>query len=198
MKKHKKNIVITIIILSIIIGISVCLFFRYGDQSKLLSALGSYISGIIGILNLLVFVYLTSLISKEGIDRSEKEIRVQKIITQTQFRQAEIEKLINEFEKQSDFQKVNGSKDMIEKITKLSIVLNNFFNQKQYLFPILQKEDSLNLVKELSKLYVQKIKILLKEDLKQKEDLSTIFIIIQEKQNDFIHLLQSFTIGQLR
>jgi len=190
-----------ILVLLLIIGISLIPFYlirnEYSLDIEILSSIGSFTSAVIGILNLFVFVYLTSLIAKYENKRSQNEIKIQKLITQTQFRQSEIEKLINEFEKQFEFLKDHNTTDSIAKITKVSIVLNNFLNQKQYLFPLLQKEENLILGNKIIELYSQKIEILQTSNLNKNEKLELIFREVHHRQNDFIHLLQIYTIDQL-
>lgn len=101
-------------------------------------AFGSYFSLAISAANLIVFVYLTILVSRIDNERHENEIKSQYRITITQFRQTEINTLTNRLN--SIFENFEGDpkQKVLDNLTVNAIFLNNFFNEKSYLFPILK------------------------------------------------------------
>ena len=64
--------------------------FKFSIESSDWDAFGSYISGILSVINLLIFIYLTFYISRLDEKRSEFERTLQKAIVITQFRLTEL------------------------------------------------------------------------------------------------------------
>jgi hypothetical protein len=192
----------TITILLIIIIISLIPYYLIKNEITLtnetFSSIGSYLSGIIGILNLCVFVYLTNLVAKYENTKSANEIRTQKIITQTNFRQSELDRLIIELDKPFDTDGVSNAERSLYRITKASITLTNFLNQKQYLFPIIRDPKNMELGNIINETFEEMIVKLESKNKKEEVDgIENIFLKIQDQKNEFIHLLQAFIINEL-
>ena len=161
------------------------------------SSIGSYISGIVSILNLCVFVYLTMLISKYDKIKNEREIRTQKIIIQSQFRQNELEKLIAIIEKPFDTDGVSDREKSMMRIAKSSSMLNNFLNQKQYLFPILKDDKYRNLGNIIIETFEEMLKVLEENELNLNNAFGDLISTYDFQKNEFIHSLQAFILIEL-
>jgi hypothetical protein len=197
----KTKLVYTMAILFVIAFFSIP-FILTNDKSpfsiNVLSLYGSYISGIASVLNLFVFIYLSILIARQETIKSEIEIKVQKTIVQTQFRQAELEKLVVELDRPFDTNQESSAEKSILRYTRASIFLNNFLNQKQYLFPLLREEQNMIMGYAITESFVEMIITLdLEDKIKQQEIVETLFGKIQEQKSDFIHLLQVFILDDL-
>ncbi len=165
---------------------------------NILSSFGSYISGIASILNLFIFVYLSILIARQETIKSKLEIKVQQTIVQTQFRQSELEKLVIELDRPFDTNQESSAEKSILRYTRASIYLNNFLNQKQYLFPIIREQKNMVMGFAITESFVEMIEALELEDKsKQQEIIEVLFEKTQEQKSDFIHLLQVFIIDEL-
>ena len=163
---------------------------------------GSYLSGIISVINLIVFIYITFWLTKLDDDRSNNEIKNQRIITLTQFRQSELEKLNVELSKPIENNGTEEVNIIISRYTYASVYLTNFYNQKSYLFPILFQSDYIELQDKINILICEMIllieknhgKNVKKEDSKAMEDY---FIKYNDLKSDLLHGLQVFIIKEL-
>ena len=196
----QKKTIIVVFILLLIISFFLIPFLRgnkFDFSNETLSSLGSYLSSIVSILNLLVFVYLTSIIARYENVRSENEIKTQKLITQTQFRQSELEKLIKELDKPFESDGIQALEETIYRITSTVAYLNNFLNRKQYLFPLLQENKYLKLGDIINDSFCELIELVEGNQEDRMNLLEDLFIKINNQKSDFIHVLQAFIIQQL-
>jgi len=172
-----------------------------------LSSLGSYISGIVSILNLCVFIYLTILISnyektKSDISnyektKSDREINTQKLIIQSQFRQAELEKIIEVIEEPFDLEGIPDIQKNIFRIARASGKLNSFLNQKQYLFPILRDQRYRKLGDLIIETFEDMLKLLQESDADLEAKMTNLIQKLEISKNEFIHSLQAFILIEL-
>jgi len=190
-----------IILLLMVVTFSLVPYFTIRNELYLdnntFSSIGSYISGIVSILNLCVFVYLTMLISKYDKIKNEREIRTQKIIIQSQFRQNELEKLIAIIEKPFDTDGVSDREKSMMRIAKSSSMLNNFLNQKQYLFPILKDDKYRNLGNIIIETFEEMLKVLEENELNLNNAFGDLISTYDFQKNEFIHSLQAFILIEL-
>ena len=196
----QKKTIIVVITLLLIISFFLIPFIRgnkFDFSNETLSSLGSYLSSIVSILNLLVFVYLTGIIARYENTRSENEIKTQKLITQTQFRQSELEKLIKEIDKPFESDGTQTVEETVYRITSAATFLNNFLNQKQYLFPLLQDSKYLRLGDIINDSFCELIELVEGNQENKMSLLRELFIKIHNQKSDFIHVLQTFIIQQL-
>jgi len=106
---------------------------------------GNYISGIAGVLNLIVFIFLTIYVAKLGNTNSKTQILTQKKIIISQFRQTVLEKLDEQLDQVIH---TNGKEDKeltLSRYSNAGVILTNFLNQKKYLFPILDDTEIITL-----------------------------------------------------
>lgn len=196
----QKKTILVVIILLLIISFFLIPFIRgntFDFSNDTLSSLGSYLSSIVSILNLLVFVYLTGIIARYENIRSENDINTQKLITQTQFRQSELEKLIKELDYPFESDGTQTVDVTVYRITRAASFLNNFLNQKQYLFPLLQDKKYLKLGDIINDSFCEMIE-LVKGNQENKFSLAEkLYVKIHNQKSDFIHVLQTFIIQQL-
>jgi uncharacterized protein YjgD (DUF1641 family) len=101
---------------------------------------GSYLSGICGIINLLVFIIITYYLSRLEERRSEKDLALQKKILISQFRQQELSQISQKLDAVLEINGIAEKSVVLQEILSTSIILTNFVNQKAYLFPILKEE----------------------------------------------------------
>lgn len=161
------------------------------------SSIGSYISGIVSVLNLCVFIYLTMLISKYDKVKNLKEIHTQKIIIQSQFRQTELDKLIEIIEKPFDTDGISSREKSMFRIAKASSVLNSFLNQKQYLFTIIKDEKYRNLGSVVIETFEEMLMILEENKPEMITELENLFLRYEKQKNELIHSLQAFILIEL-
>jgi len=162
-----------------------------------LSSLGSYISGIVSILNLCVFIYLTILISNYEKTKSDREINTQKLIIQSQFRQAELEKIIEVIEEPFDLEGIPDIQKNIFRIARASGKLNSFLNQKQYLFPILRDQRYRKLGDLIIETFEDMLKLLQESDADLEAKMTNLIQKLEIEKNEFIHSLQAFILIEL-
>ncbi len=168
-------------------------------------AFGSFIAGLIGIINLAVFIILTIYISRLSDTNSKLQIDTQKKIIISQFRQKEINKLNDQLDKAFNFRGYEKKEDIINEYNLISIFLTNFLNQKQYLFPLLRDKSVKNNVMTLLDKYEQLSRIVdeihgvpeneIEEWMYEKLETKIKFTVIVKSQ--LIEILQQFVINDL-
>jgi hypothetical protein len=127
-------------LLFLLIGFLPFLFVFSGNEiSKSISdwgSFGDYLSSIIGVLNIAVFIYITYLVSRLDDKRNQWQINAQHKIVLSQFRQNELDKLC---QKLDSALALEGEEKyiIISKISSSGIYLTNFINREKYLFPII-------------------------------------------------------------
>jgi predicted CopG family antitoxin len=196
----RRKTILVVIVLLLIISIFLIPFIRgsrFDFSNDTLSSLGSYLSSIVSIINLVVFVYLTGIISRYENIRSENEIKTQKLITQTQFRQSELEKLIKELDKPFESDGTQATEESVHRIVRASAFLNNFLNQKQYLFPLIQDQNYSKLGNIINDSFSELISLLEGDPEKNMNLVEEQIIKVYDQKSDFIHVLQTFIIQQL-
>jgi len=165
-------------------------------DNETLSSIGGYVSGGVSILNLFVFVYLTILIARYENIKSNNEIKSQKIIVQSQFRQSELEKLIIELDKPFDTSQPSDSELSIYRFSKAHVVVNNFLNRNQYLFPIFNDKRYFEMGNNIATTFIELIEFVESKD-KNEEKFHELFIKLLDQKSRFIHVLQVFIIDEL-
>lgn len=165
-------------------------------NNETLSSIGGYISGGVSILNLCVFVYLTILIARYENIKSNNEIRTQKIIVQSQFRRSELEKLITELDKPFDTSQPSDSELSIYRFTQANVVMSNFLNRNQYLFPILRDRKYFEMGNCIATTFIELVEFL-DDKNKTKDRFHELFIKLLDQKSKFIHILQVFIIDEL-
>jgi len=166
-------------------------------DNETFSSVGSYISGVVSVLNLCFFIYLTMLISKHDNVKGAKEIHTQKIIIQSQFRQTELEKLITIIEKPFDTEGVSERGKSMLRIAKSSSMLNSFLNQKQYLFPLIRDEKYRTLGNVIIGTFEEMIQVLEKNGPDLENELENLFHKYENQKNEFVHSIQAFILIEL-
>jgi hypothetical protein len=199
---RKSTITYIILILIILILVLIAPYYIIRNNVSLdnetLSSLGSYISGGVSILNLFVFVYLTMLIARYENLKSTNEIKTQKIILQSQFRQSELEKFVTEIEKPFDTSQPSGLEQSILRYMKAHLAVNNFINQNQYLFPLLRDPTIFDMGKQISISFAEMHALLEKDQIEtDKEKFEEIFLKVIDQKDRFVHLLRAFIISEL-
>jgi len=191
---------ILLILLSILILIIFLIpYFNIRNEVELknetFASIGSYISGIVAILNLCIFIYLTNLIANYDKIKHKSEINIQKLIIQSQFRQSELEKLIEILEKIYEIDGAANREKSLLRIANTSVKLNGFLTQKQYLFPILKDKRYRDLGDKIIETFEEMIEVLQRKD----EDYKLINLLntFDIQRNEFIHSLQGFIIIEL-
>lgn len=121
---------------------------------------GSYLSGIFGVLNIMVFIYITYLISNLDDKRNKNQIEAQNKIVLCQFRQNELDKLSQILDSVFDNTGNEEKLLIIYKIRSASIYLNTFINQKKYLFPIIGDKKVSCIIENIESRYDQLILII--------------------------------------
>ena len=206
MKKYSTLMLSLIVIAILLIGlIPYTLTFynsRLSTNPNDWGAFGGYVSGILGVINLFIFIFLTIYISRLDVQRGDSGRILQKKITITQFRQSELctldKKLDEVFE-------MNGTEEkyiVLNRLTNTVLLLTNFINQKAYLFPILneekQKQQALNLLEKLNQFQDTVVKLygndLDAESQKKLEIKLQAYIFMK---NEFIEKLQNFILDDL-
>jgi uncharacterized membrane protein len=144
MKKSRLWIYLAVIIfLTLLLVIPFILTFWNTNLSPKIEdwgAFGSYFSIIVSVANLIVFVYLTIYISNLDEERNKNQIASQYKITITQFRQTEIIELSNRLNRIFENFGTEPKSNILGNLNITSLYLNNFLNEKLYLFPILESE----------------------------------------------------------
>ena len=132
--------VVLILVLTGLLTIPFISTFWNSDLSQQISdwgAFGSYFSVAVSVANLIVFIYLTNYISQLDEERHKNQITSQHKITLTQFRQTEITELSNRLNRLFENFGTEPKPQVLGNLTINSVYLQNFFNEKTYLFPIL-------------------------------------------------------------
>jgi hypothetical protein len=203
-EKFSKSLILVVLGILLLTMIPYFLTFNGLNFSKVSDdwgAFGSYISGILSVINLFIFIFLTFYLSKIDKTRTDNDRILQKKIVITQFRQNEL----NQIDKSLDNIFANGTEEkpiIIKRITDASLLLTNFLNQKEYLFTILNSEKvkilSENLLDKLSQFldiieetYGQQLD---NELQKKYETKLQAYIFLK---NEFVENLQHFVLTEL-
>lgn len=109
----------------------------FSANSQDWGAFGSLIAGIVGVINLSVFIILTIHISRLSNKSSERQIMVQKKTLISEFRQKELNKLDDQLNKAIVFTGYEKTGELVNIYSQTSIFLTNFQNQQKFLFPTL-------------------------------------------------------------
>ena len=207
MRPHKKTLYITsiLLIITFILLLPYFLSFYNGklsDNNQDWGAFGGYLSGIISVINLFIFIYISFLIHKFNMDKDVQDVKNQKLITLTHFRQAELESLLRELDKTTASNGYEKKDIIISRFSYTSIYLTNFFNQKNHLFPILHEEKLLSIHSNIENLIIQKITLIKKlygvEKTKEETQmLENLFIEFQEAKTELLNVLQEYIIQEL-
>ncbi len=206
MNQKYNSIFLSIVIF--ILAITILPYFFTFNSYKLSSSpsdwgsFGDYVSGVLSVINLLIFIFLTFYISNLDKKKSENELRLQKKIVITQFRQSELDLVYKALNEALDN---NGTEDkpiVLNKIMKASIILTDFINQKSYLFPILNediiKQKALNLIEKLSQffnIFDETYGLELDKNFQKKFEIKLQAYMFMK--NDFIESLQLFILKDL-
>lgn len=116
--------------------------FTFSKKPEDWSAFGDYTTGIISIINLFIFIYITFYISRLDQGRSNSEKALQKKIILAQFRQSELGQIDKKLDDAVDFNGIEEKANVLQRISSTILVLTNFINQKVYLFPTLADESN--------------------------------------------------------
>jgi hypothetical protein len=166
-------------------------------------AFGGYVSGILSVVNLFIFIFLTVYISRLDEQRGVSDKSLQRKIIITQFRQSELSALDKKLDEVFE---MNGSEEkyiVLHRLTNTVLLLTNFINQKGYLFPLLNdtkhKIQALNLLEKLNNV-VDIIEELYGKDLDTDSQhlLETKLQTYIFLKNEFVEDLQSFILNDLR
>jgi len=165
---------------------------------------GNYLGGIIGIINLGFFIYISILLSNKDEERSKIEIKTQKLITLTQFRQDELEKLTIEFAKLNDYHDEKTFEKMVFSYTYPATYLNSFLNQKSNLFPFVIDNEN------IAKLRIEFTKVCLeisdtirdsKGELLNQEGIDKLYKLLntyRDVSTNIIHNFQVYIVSELK
>jgi len=144
MNKSKLQIfIVLILVLTLLLVIPFVLTFWNASLSNQIEdwgAFGSYFSTVVSVANLFVFIYLTIYISQRDDKRNKNQIASQYKITLTQFRQTEIIQLSNRLNMIFENFGTEPKSSILGNLTINATYLNNFLNEKIYLFPILERK----------------------------------------------------------
>lgn len=196
------------LLLIFIIGlVPYIIVFHNSSISKSISdwgSFGSYLSSVIGIINIIVLIYITYLVSTLDDKRSKSQIDAQFKITLTQFRQNEIDKLSLKLDSVFDNYGVEEKHIILYKITSTGKYLNDFVNQKLYLFPTIEDPKILNTIENIQSRYDQLIMII--DELHgnkfietwKEEKLTTKIQFVLLQKSELIDELQKFILNDLK
>ena len=176
--------------------------FEFSDNNQDWAAFGGYLSGITSVFNLLIFIYLTFQIHKFNVNKDERDLKNQKLITLTQFRQSELDKLTKELDRATE-NTGDEEKNMVRtKFSYASVYLTNFKDQKTHLFPILKEENVLRTLLKTNNLIIDIIDIVERYHGKEQsnEEMDLIkkkFIEYLDSKTELLNSLQEFIIKDL-
>ncbi|WP_421919638.1 hypothetical protein [Marinifilum sp.] len=166
-------------------------------------AFGSMIAGIVGVINVSVFIILTIYISKLSSESTERQISVQKKNLITEFRQRELNNIDNKLDKAVIFNGYEQKGEIINVYSQVSIHLTNFQNQQKFLFPILTEKllknrvdvllENYDVISSLVDKYHEKGMMMPKD----KETLEQALSMIITLKSEFIEELQKFIIAEI-
>lgn len=138
----KKLLLIIGSILAVVIFASMLLYFcffngSFSENPNDWAAFGGYIGGLAAVLNVVVFVWLTSIIQKEDEDAKSRELLHRQSLVITQIRQDELRHLADVL---SDATKVNLFNPQFYKFSNTRVYIMTFRDSYKVLFPILNEE----------------------------------------------------------
>lgn len=164
---------------------------------------GSYLSGVIAIINIVIFVYISFLLIEFDNKRNESQIKAQYKITITQFRQNELDKLNTRLDVISELNDTQNKEDSKKKFANISIYLTNFKLQKSYLFPIIEEYKTKTIIENIENKIEQFIGIIDEvhgtvdiEESKQKK-INTKFEFLLISKTQLIDELQKFILNDI-
>lgn len=140
MKKKYWIIVVVGVILVINFGLYFSVFHNglSHDQNDWI-AFGNYFAGISGILNVIVFVWLTIWINSSDEKSRERDLQHQETIIKAQLRFEELHWLINQFNKVTE---IEISVIHYGKVSEIAFTINSFLQSRTNLFPILAEDST--------------------------------------------------------
>lgn len=176
---------------------------KISNQINDWGAFGSYFSIIISAANLVVFIYLTIYISKLDENRNVNQINAQYKITLAQFRQTEMTELGKRLNLIFENFETKIKTHITGNLINNSNYLNNFFNEKTYLFPNLNNNDMAIRNENFQSICSQLISIvdeyygteISEEHNKSLETKITVLFLIR---NEIIKELQTFILEDLK
>jgi len=207
MNKSKLQIfIVLILVLTLLLVIPFVLTFWNAslcNQIEDWGAFGSYFSTVVSVANLFVFIYLTIYISQRDDKRNKNQIASQYKITLTQFRQTEITQLSNRLNMIFENFGTEPKSSILANLTINATYLNNFLNEKIYLFPILEIEKMKILNDNFQTICSQLISIVDNHDgaelrAEYLEKLKTKIMVLYTTRNEFILELQKFMLEDLK
>ncbi|MDO3695219.1 hypothetical protein QVZ41_10220 [Wenyingzhuangia sp. chi5] len=206
MKTNKKtNPILIAIVIALILLVPYFITFDnniFSNKTEDWGAFGSYLGGIISVINLFVFIYISSLINDINENSNNRDINNQKLLTLTQFRQNELDKLTLELDKPT----INdGSEEInviLSKLSAANIYLVNFSNQKSYLFPIIYEDETKELIQTLIDTICNIINLVkdvhgIELTEEQDEVTTKIFMKYLEEKTSLLMILQQFILKEL-
>lgn len=209
----KEKRLIYIGIFSFLFFITLYLFkFNKGlsDDSQEWNNFATYLSGLMLIvltsINIFVFVKLTQAVDKSDGERRNQEVKVQKIILLSNFRQNELNRfsdvLNNALMIKSSFSIADSTRSIIEAIT----YIETFINTKSHIFSFIGEKDFEDKISRLHKFLVLfnekwEDSFKTKPDTVQNELMPLFqegdFLDFLELKNNVLSMLQEFTIKNL-
>lgn len=199
------KILLTLVGISVLINIPFFANFYSSAISKNTGdwgAYGSYISGIISILNLVVFIFLTIYVAKLGKANSKTQIDSQRKIMLAQLRQSELNKLIEVLD--NSFLITPIKTDKIESLIELhsvtAIKLDNFTKYQKFIFPILNENTVINDFASLINTYdyLNESLITWKNEPAQNKTIHEDFINALILKDKLIEILQEYILNELK
>lgn len=200
MKKINKDTKVILFVLVLLIC-SAILFLNLNTSANELNyvtTLSNYFSAISSVISLFILIYLTFSISRLDESRSKNEIYIQKKIAQSNFRQAELEKLVIELEKPFSISPNVNRENTAEALAHACVILVNFSNQKNQLFPILRDEEKIGKkVSELIQTLSDFMMFLNSNKKVNNEQHREILLKTMNLKNEIIFILQEYIVEDL-
>jgi len=165
---------------------------------------GDFISGIAGILNVLIFIVLTIYVAKLGNINNKNQIETQKKIILAQFRQSELNKLIEVLENSlfGTPLEIENKNKLIELHSHTAIKLFNFRENQKFNFPILNESSTLKIFDSLTNDYYE-INFIIKDwsndqnSMKYNSSNEHLLDALRLK-DELIEILQKFILDELK
>ena len=134
----KPKIPIVVLVLSVIVSVGLYFYtFHYGlsKQPNDWMAFGNYLSGIAGLLNVIVFVWLTYEINALNNKEKERDRKHQEAVIKTKMRYDEFKWLVEQLN-----QVTSGKLSVLKygELYSISLAINSFMETKELLFPFLK------------------------------------------------------------
>lgn len=207
--KFTKSSVIIIGIVALFLLMTGLYFWNFhssvlSDDKSEWGTFGDYISGVIALLNIVLFVYITKYISDSETKARKHEMRAQANLILTQIRYDEynkLEKMLNDLVVfGADDGKISG-KVRSQDFQIAGIALSLFVRQRKQLFPILNSPDTLEIytelrtnIKELGKLVNTSDNMFIEE---YSNEINTLIKDYIKNQLAFSGVLQEFIFSEI-